>query len=197
MLFREAQCPAIRDGRVTVSFRAWRKPQAKVGGTYALGADGRIEVEAIDLVPITELGSGDAAAAGFANVAELLAQVGKNAPAPIDLSGPLYRIKFRFVPGAKARPVPHFTMAQLIERLDGLDSRAGQPWTRDTLAAIAAHPRVRAAELAAESGRAKLDFKADVRKLKALGLTESFEVGYGLTPRGKELLAVLPTGTSG
>jgi hypothetical protein len=34
-------------------------------------------------------------------------------------------------------------------------------------------------------GRETKPFKADVRKLKELGLTESLEVGYRLSPRGK------------
>ena len=34
-------------------------------------------------------------------------------------------------------------------------------------------------------------FKRDVRKLKALGLTESLEVGYRLSPRGRAWLAIL------
>jgi hypothetical protein len=34
-------------------------------------------------------------------------------------------------------------------------------------------------------------FKTDVRKLKGLGLTESLEVGYRLSPRGVALLAAL------
>jgi hypothetical protein len=33
--------------------------------------------------------------------------------------------------------------------------------------------------------------EADVRKLKELGLTESLEVGYRLSPRGRALLARL------
>jgi hypothetical protein len=34
-------------------------------------------------------------------------------------------------------------------------------------------------------GRETLPFKRDVRKLKELGLTESLEVGYRLSPRGR------------
>jgi hypothetical protein len=34
----------------------------------------------------------------------------------------------------------------------------------------------------------KLTFKANVRKLKSLGLTVSLEVGYRLSPRGRALL---------
>ena len=43
-------------------------------------------------------------------------------------------------------------------------------------------------DLAAMVGRETQPFKTDVRKLKALGLTESLEVGYRLSPRGKALL---------
>ena len=44
-----------------------------------------------------------------------------------------------------------------------------------------------APDLAARLGRETLAFKIDVRKLKALGLTESLEVGYRLSPRGQAL----------
>jgi biotin operon repressor len=50
---------------------------------------------------------------------------------------------------------------------------------------------VRAADLAAGLGRERAAFKADVRKLKELGLTESLEVGYRLSPRGRALLGRL------
>ena len=46
------------------------------------------------------------------------------------------------------------------------------------------------ADLAARLGRERLDFKTDVRKLKALGLTESLTVGYRLSPRGMAWLDV-------
>ena len=36
-------------------------------------------------------------------------------------------------------------------------------------------------------------FKGNVRKLKALGLTESLEVGYRLSPRGAVFLATRPS----
>ena len=47
---------------------------------------------------------------------------------------------------------------------------------------------MRAEDLAASIGREKLPFKRDVRKLKELGLTESLEIGYRLSPRGVALL---------
>ncbi len=45
--------------------------------------------------------------------------------------------------------------------------------------------------LASQAGLPRLDFKANVRKLKALGLTESLDVGYRLSPRGAAVLAAL------
>ena len=56
------------------------------------------------------------------------------------------------------------------------------------LCLIADHPGVRAADLAARLQRETLPFKADVRKLKELGLTESLDVGYRLSPRGRAFL---------
>jgi len=38
------------------------------------------------------------------------------------------------------------------------------------------------------AGQDKISFKLNVRKLKTLGLTESLEVGYRLSPRGIALL---------
>jgi len=46
--------------------------------------------------------------------------------------------------------------------------------------------------LAESVGRERDPFKIDVRKLKRLGLTQSFEVGYELSPRGRAFLARAP-----
>jgi hypothetical protein len=49
-------------------------------------------------------------------------------------------------------------------------------------------PGARAADLAVAVDRPPPAFKADVRKLKELGLTESLTVGYRLSPRGRAVL---------
>jgi len=56
---------------------------------------------------------------------------------------------------------------------------------------IEASPQVPARLLAAELGWQTLDFKANVRKLKALGLTVSHEIGYELSDAGHRYLATL------
>jgi hypothetical protein len=70
-----------------------------------------------------------------------------------------------------------------LDRLDGASSHGA--WTAATLAVIAERPGVRAADLAASLGRERAPFKLDVRKLKALGLTLSLDIGYQLSPRGQ------------
>ena len=71
-------------------------------------------------------------------------------------------------------------------RLDRMDGKT--PRTRATLRLIADHPGTRAAELAIRRGLETLVFKRAVRRLKELGLTESLEVGYRLSPRGRPFL---------
>jgi hypothetical protein len=89
-----------------------------------------------------------------------------------------------------ARAAGFGSRAELLARLGRLD-RAGRdgPWTAATLRLIGDRPGVRAADLAAAVGRERHPFKTDVRKLKELGLTESLEVGYRLSPRGRALLS--------
>jgi hypothetical protein len=74
----------------------------------------------------------------------------------------------------------------LARRLDRLGT-----WTIPTLRLIRRRPRIAASRLAASLGRERDPFKIDVRKLKRLGLTQSFEVGYELSPRGRALLEAL------
>ncbi|HYO00224.1 MAG TPA: hypothetical protein VEU28_11165 [Actinomycetota bacterium] len=76
-------------------------------------------------------------------------------------------------------------------RLQRMDRSADEPWTQRVLELIEGSPGTRAADLARRLSRETLPFKRDVRKLKELGLTESLEVGYRLSPRGQYLLDAL------
>ena len=61
---------------------------------------------------------------------------------------------------------------------------------------IASGPRCARPTSPPRLGRERLSFKRDVRKLKELGLTESLEVGYRLSPRGRAVLDRLASGPS-
>jgi DNA-binding HxlR family transcriptional regulator len=77
-------------------------------------------------------------------------------------------------------------IAARLARLDAASRRG--PWTAAVLGLIGRRPAVRAAELAADLGIATEVLKRDVRKLKELGLTESLNPGYRLSPRGEAVL---------
>jgi len=98
-------------------------------------------------------------------------------------------------PSAPAKGDEKITKAELksaIAALKTLDQSSGRgAWTAATLRLIDKYPARRAPDLAASQRRDPLAFKRDVLRLKQLGLTESLEVGYRLSPRGRAVLAEL------
>jgi hypothetical protein len=192
MLFKQKFLQGIVSGEVTLAFRRWRRPSVRAGGRLRTWA-GVVAIGAVDVVAADAITTRDARRAGYADRAELLEDLGERGDT-------LYRIELRFAgadPRRELRAKSELSaedIAELQRRLARFDaaSRRG-PWTRVTLELIARHPGKRAADLAASIGRDRLSFKTDVRKLKELGLTESLEVGYRLSPRG---LAFLQSPTS-
>jgi hypothetical protein len=192
MRFPPAVLAAIADGRVDRAFRRWQRPLARPGASQRT-AIGVIAFDAVEPMVREEVAEADAHWAGFASRQELLAFLDRRP------DGAIYRVRLRLVgpdPRVALRDsLPDEPEVALIElRLACLDrfSRHGQ-WTREVLEAIGSQPGVRAADLAPQFARERLPFKADVRKLKELGLTESLEVGYRLSPRGRAVLDHLAT----
>ena len=190
MRFPPAILTAIADGRVDRAFRRWERPLVRPGASQRT-AIGVIAFDAVEVVAREEVIEEDAQRAGFGSRQELLAFLDRRS------EGAIYRVRLRLV-GPDPRVALRDSLpderevAQIERRLVRLDrfSRHG-PWTREVLEAIGAQPGVRAADLAPQFGRERLPFKADVRKLKELGLTESLEVGYRLSPRGRTVLGWL------
>jgi hypothetical protein len=188
MLFEQRLWAGLADGSVTVTFRRWRRPRARPGGRHRTPA-GVLAVDAVTEVDPAAITEDDARRAGFASLAALLRQLDRHG------DGPVYRVDFHHA-GADPREalrqaddLSEEELAGLRTRLERLDRAARDgPWTVATLELIGDRPGVRAADLAVAAGRERLPFKADVRKLKELGLTESLEVGYRLSPRGRALL---------
>lgn len=189
MRFERRLRDGIEDGSIMVMFRRWRRNQAVAGHRYRTGGS-MIEVESVTVVDPAAISDADARRAGYASAAELIADL------PGEPEQPVYRIGFRRLEEPDPRAVLAADDTLSIEAVAELDRRltrmdrasAAGPWTAATLAAIAAHPGTRAADLAAAQGRETLPSKADVRKLKNLGLTVSLEVGYRLSPRGTAYL---------
>ncbi len=178
MQFTTRNSEAIRAGDVSVTFRNWRRPHAKVGGVYRLRPDGAIRVTGVRAVRLSEVSAADAARAGFEDVAALARFL--KLPATAEVT----RVDFQLTDEAALRRPPVLTAEEALARLAATDRRSGTPWTAAVLALIAAHPATLAAKLAVALGWETPRLKANVRKLKALGLTESLQTGYRLTELG-------------
>ena len=184
MLFRQSFLDGIRDGTVTLAFRRWRRPSVRAGGTL-LTAVGQLDIVSVDEMAVTRISNDDVRRAGYASRDDLLNELTART------EGKVYRVEL----GA-LRPDPRVALRQaatladeerheIARRLQRLDASAADgAWARRTLEVIRAHPGRRAADLSTLVGMEKLQFKTNVRKLKALGLTESLEIGYRLSPRG-------------
>lgn len=198
MQFEKRFKPGIRAGRITQSFRAWKRPQVKTGGRYRVHPVGMIQVDAIEHCRREAISSEDASKAGFESPEELFDYLDqksdRKSDRKSDASQPLYRVVFHYAGAGEderpdTSPVDAADLDALrsrLMRMDRLSSRGD--WTRQTLDLIEALPATRAADLAS---RVRLDtqvFKTNVRKLKKLGLTLSLETGYELSARGRQLL---------
>ena len=195
MLFTAATLRGLAEGTVKCTYRRWEVVRPKVGSRFTTSA-GVVEVTSITAVDDDQLTDQDAVDAGFDSVAGLVKWAsGKG-------RGDLYRIGI-----VLAGPDPRVALRSAVElaptdvsalsaRLDRMDRAAEQPWTRGTLRQIQRSSGVVSTELAAEAGQERRTYKLRVRRLKALGLTESLERGYRLSPRGQAYLAALESSTA-
>lgn len=191
MLFKSRFLPAIENGSVTTTVRAWQRSQVIAGRRYSFGGTGQIEIISVRVITLSAVAGEQARTSGFSSRNELAREVMKTSPQPLRESSRVFLISFRYVaPTAPTSLAPEAVLARLRE----MDRRSRRgPWTRDALKSIDAAPGTPAAELAKRARREKLAFKADVRKLKALGLTKSLTVGYELTALGRRVLRMLKT----
>jgi hypothetical protein len=178
----------IEAGEVTVAFRRWRRPTVRAGGTLRTRI-GVLAIESVEVLEESAVSDADARRAGFGNRAELLERCAGRAGhlyrIGLHLAGPDPRVELREL--ADIGPAERTEIDARLARLDAASRRG--PWTAAVLGLIAERPATRAPDLAVELGRETAPFKADVRKLKELGLTESLERGYRLSPRGRAYLA--------
>ena len=160
------------------------------GGRATADCVGVLGISDVRRVPRSKISKEDARLAGYPSLAALLRELDRTRRCA--RSGGSRSIgpgRTRAARCARRPTCDAAELASLRGRLDRMDKASKHgPWTRETLALIAARPAVLAAELAESVGRERLPFKRDVRKLKELGLTESLERGYRLSPRGHAFL---------
>jgi hypothetical protein len=197
VLISKPVAEAIRAGTVTQAFRRWDAPRVKVGGVQLTPA-GLVRFDAVTQVrDPARLTERDARRAGVKDLATLQRFLSPTARKPSARGGRggdrVYRIRLSWAGedpriALREKLPDDSTLQDLATRLARLDARPSGPWTRDILEWIRDHPRVVSKELAALRGCELLPMKVDIRKLKALGLTISHEVGYEISPRGAAYL---------
>jgi hypothetical protein len=190
MLLKNKTIEGIQSGKITLIFRRWKKAGVKKGGTQ-MTQKGVVGIDDVRVVTQDVISDRDAKKAGFKSKEELLADL-------YDRDEDIYKIKVHWV-GEDPRKALRVNdklskkdLDEIISKLKKLDagSKRGN-WTQAYLQLIHDQPNTHAAILAEQIGLDIPHFKPWVRKLKALGLTESLRPGYRLSPRGEKVLTAI------
>jgi hypothetical protein len=179
----------LHDGSITVALRRWRRAQVVAGHQYRTGT-GMVQAESVELITPGDVSADLAQAAGFPDAATALSYLRG------DPELPLYSIRFRPLDSpdprdelAASAELSQADLTAIAARLARMDARSPRgPWTTQVLETIAGNPAVSSAILAPGLNWDRPDFKLHVRRLKALGLTISLDVGYRISPRGQAYL---------
>lgn len=195
LLFQKRFHEGLLSGAITLTFRRWEQARVRVGGRYRCHPIGVLQVDEVREVRIAEISEADAVRAGFAARDALIEYMKGAKEAPLRRSSRVFRVALHHggdgdrVELALDDQLTAEAVQQISARLARFDAQ--RAWTGETLAIIRKRPQVAASQLAAALGRETLPFKVDVRKLKRLGLTQSFEVGYEISPRGRAYLTAI------
>lgn len=191
MLFKQKDLDGIKGGKISLSFRNWKKLSVNVGSEIKTSV-GVIKIGSIREVQLADITDEDAIAAGFASAKSLTGLLMSQK------EGQIYKIAVAYLkedPRIVLRASSIITEEEFNEikaALENLDkfSKVGK-WTIKTLVAIKENPKMKAADLAVVAKKEKEWLKLNVRKLKGLGLTISHEPGYTLSPRGDAYLEMI------
>jgi hypothetical protein len=190
MLIKDEVIEKIKSGEITILFRRWSRPGAKAGGSQ-MTQGGVIGIDAVDVVDESDITDLDARNAGYASADDLLSHLNYR-------DDPIYKISVFFKgedPRIALRVKDDLDDAELNEvigKLEKLDKNSKRgDWTQQYLQVIQDMPNTHSSLLADYLGLSIPEFKPWVRKLKALGLTESLHPGYKLSPRGEKVLNAL------
>jgi hypothetical protein len=188
MLLKQQTLAQLADGTIDTVYRRWPVARVAAGSRFRTSR-GVVEVVRIVRVSAASIRERDARRAGYASKVALvadLARYGKGATWRIGLkmagADPRVALRSRARLGADERAA----LAKKLARMGA--SSADGPWAERILRLIADRPAVRAPDLARVVDMPTSRFKARVRQLKELGLTESLEVGYRLSARGRAAL---------
>ena len=184
MLFKVNILRQIKEGKVTVAFRIWKKPTVKAGGNLITPV-GQLQIDRlVTLDSNAEITDSLAEQTGFSKQELIHTLQGSE--------GKLYKIEFHLIGedpriALRQKPMTELEIELILKKLKRIDSGPRGPWTKDVLRVINDNPKVSAKNLAEILKVEKDWLKIQIRKLKNMGLTISHEVGYSIAPRGKTL----------
>jgi hypothetical protein len=183
MLFRHEILQGIAEGRVTLAFRRWRRAPPADGSSLRSPV-GVLRLERVTVVNERDITAEDVRRTGMSS---------EDLRASIAGEGTLLRIELRLAGddprvALRQRLPEREELEAIVVRLARIDAASATPWTKQYLRLIAEQPAVVSWVLAPQVDADVPPFKRRVRQLKELGLTESLEVGYRLSPRGRAVL---------
>ena len=186
MLFRHEVLRGIAEGRVTLAFRRWRRAPPADGSSL------RSPVGVLCLDRVIVVDEGDITLEDVRRTGMSLDEL----RASIAGEGTLLRIELRLAGddpriALRERLPEHAELEAIAVKLARIDAASARPWTTRYLQLIAGQPGIVSRVLARQVEEDVPPFKRRVRQLKELGLTESLEVGYRLSPRGRAVLECL------
>jgi hypothetical protein len=189
MLFRQDVLQGIADGRVTLAFRRWRRAPPAEGSTLRSPV-GVLSLDRVAVIDEGDIMPDDVRRTGL-SADELRASIAGE--------GTLLRIELRLVGDdpriALRERLPDRAEVEVIAaRLTRIDGASAAPWTARYLQLIASQQGIVSHALARQVSADVALFKRRVRQLKELGLTESLDVGYRVSPRGRVVLDRLVSG---
>lgn len=185
MLLKADLLADIKAGKVDTVFRRWKRPTVRAGGTLMTSA-GLLSIDSMTPIRLDEVQLGDVQRAGFESLDAFRRWLDTMK------QGDLCIIRLHYLgedPRIAMRNRADLGLEELSEidaALNRLDARG--PWTDEALGLIETFPGRPGDELAGAMGLQKASFRTRVGKLDALGLTERFEAGYRLSPRGQRVL---------
>jgi hypothetical protein len=183
MLFRRDILRGIAAGRVTLAFRRWRRAPPADGSSLRSPV-GVLCLDRVTVVDEGDITTDDVRRTGL-SPDELRASIAGE--------GTLLRIELRLAGddpriALRERLPERAELEAVVARLARMDAACPVPWTTRYLQLIADQRGIVSRVLAPQGDADVPRFKRRVRQLKELGLTESLEVGYRLSPRGRAVL---------
>jgi hypothetical protein len=193
--FDEKLHDAIREGRITVTFRDWERPPVSGGRRYHSGALGDVMLEEVSAVPLSEVTPEDARAAGAESLeawrGSYLAQHPKVHPD----RDHTYRVRFRYMGNDAERvrlgQLGEDDLRRLDRELVSIDVKSYEgEWTQLFIAVLTQKKWMRPGDIAQQVGADHDMVRRKMGILVELGIVRADPgLGYALSDGGRKLYA--------